>query len=161
MTTERQKFAILEFLGFQVPEYGEGDADEAAAWHDILANGRREKLPYEIDGTVMRVNDLAISNRLGEHNMRPRGSVAFKFDPVTAISRVVDVKWQVGNSGRITPVASVEPAPLGGVTITSISLHNMSMFRELQLYRGCRVLISRRNDVIPYIEERLDGWLDG
>jgi DNA ligase (NAD+) len=72
------------------------------------------------------------------------------------ITKVIDIKWQVGNSGRITPVASVEPIEVGGVTITSISLHNLAMFKELALFQGCRVLISRRNDVIPYIEQNLD-----
>jgi DNA ligase (NAD+) len=66
------------------------------------------------------------------------------------------VRWQVGPTGRITPVASVEPVKIGGVTITSISLHNLSLFRDLNLSIGSSVIVSRRNDVIPYIESKLD-----
>ena len=73
-----------------------------------------------------------------------------------AETKMVDVKWQVGLTGRVTPVAVVEPVNIGGVVVTNVSLHNMTMFRELKLSAGCRVLISRRNDVIPYVEKNLD-----
>ena len=88
--------------------------------------------------------------------MRPRGQTAWKFEHPTGETRVVDVKWQVGTTGRVVPVASVEPVSIGGVTITSVSLHNLSMFRGLKLQKGSRVLISRRNEVIPYVERNLD-----
>lgn len=154
--TEGERFRLMASLGFRTPEYGEGRASGAAAFHEALASGLREKVPYEIDGTVIRLNDICEQEELGEHNMRPRGQVAYKFDAASGVTRVLDMKWQVGPTGRITPVASVEPVEIGGVTITSISVHNMSMFRELGLYPNCRVLVTRRNDVIPYIEERLD-----
>jgi len=116
----------------------------------------RDQVPYEIDGMVVSVNDLELMEEMGSAGGRPRGQIAWKFDPAMRETRVVNVKWQVGNSGRITPVAVVEPVDIGGVTVTNISLHNLSLFRDLALRPGSRVLVSRRNDVIPYIEKNLD-----
>ncbi len=152
---EALRFTALEKMKFTVPFWQVVTLAEVQKAQDRLAGGDRDKVPYEIDGTVIRLNDIRAQEELGDLNMRPRGQVAYKFEAATGTTTVEDVKWQVGNSGRITPVASVAPVSIGGVTITSISLHNLSMFRELGLYRGCRVLVSRRNDVIPYIESRL------
>jgi DNA ligase (NAD+) len=152
---ESLRFKVLKKMGFTVPEYGVGTAQEAEAFHQALANGGRERIPYEIDGTVMRVEDIGAQEALGELNMRPRGQRAYKFESAKGVTKVLDVKWQVGPTGRVTPVANVEPVLIGGVTITSISLHNLSMFRALQLFRGCEVLVERRNDVIPYVAKNL------
>jgi len=147
---------VLEKAGFKIPvHYSPKDLEGIkntfqAETHD------RDRVPYEIDGMVVSVNDLTIMEELGDLNMRPRGQIAWKFDAAMGETRMVDVKWQVGPSGRITPVAVVEPVEIGGVTITNISLHNMSIFNDLRLWPRCRVLVSRRNDVIPYIEKNLD-----
>ncbi len=142
---------------FIVPDYFPCTNADAVCEAHAAIGAKRDSLEYEIDGTVVSVNSLEVLEEMGSHNMRPRGQVAWKFDAATCESRVVDVKWQVGPSGRITPVAVVEPVGVGGVTVTNVSLHNLSMFRELRLTRGCRVLISRRNDVIPFIEKNLDA----
>jgi len=147
----------LEGHGFKVPPY------EATAVTEMphvkarrgAAVTERDGVPYEIDGIVVSVNNTELLEGLGDLNMRPRGQIAWKFDAAMGETRVTDVKWQVGNSGRITPVAVLDPVEIGGVTITNVSLHNLSLFRELALSRGCRVLVSRRNDVIPYIEKNL------
>lgn len=152
---EALRFMVLERMKFTVPFWQVVTLAEVQRAQERLAAGDREKVPYEIDGTVVRLNDIARQEELGDMNMRPRGQIAYKFEAATGVTTVEDVKWQVGNSGRVTPVASVAPVNIGGVTITSISLHNLSMFRELALFRGCRVLVSRRNDVIPYIEARI------
>jgi len=151
---ESLRFKALKKMGFTVPDYSVVTIDGAQAAH-VTTAARRDDIPYEIDGNVIRIDSIARQEELGDHNMRPRGQIAYKFEAATGITTVEDIKWQVGNSGRITPVASVAPVSIGGVTITSISLHNLAMFRELALHRGCRVLVSRRNDVIPYIESRL------
>jgi DNA ligase (NAD+) len=83
--------------------------------------------------------------------------MAWKFDPAMGVTKVLDIRWQNGPTGRITPVAILEPVDVGGVTIANVSLHNLSMFRDLGLWRGCEVLISRRNDVIPYVERNLSA----
>lgn len=152
---ESLRFKALKKMAFTVPDFKVVDLAGAQKLHELMATGERDKVPYEIDGAVIRLNDIAEQEALGDLNMRPRGQIAYKFAAVTGVTTVEDVKWQVGNSGRVTPVASVAPVNIGGVTITSISLHNLSMFRELALFRGCRVLVSRRNDVIPYIEARI------
>ena len=149
-------FCMLEMLGFTVPEHASGSIESIKNFFLVLCNKGREALPYEIDGTVVSVNDLELMEELGDLNMRPRGQTAWKFDSAKGITPVVDVRWQVGPTGRVTPVADVEPIEIGGVTISSISLHNLSIFRDLKLWKGCRVLISRRNDVIPYIEKNVD-----
>ena len=153
--TESKRFLVLKKMGFFVPDHVRGNFDTVRTWHEDVKK-KRDSIPYEIDGTVVRIDDVVIQEGFGDHNMRPNGQRAWKFDPATGITHVLDIKWQVGPTGRVTPVASVEPVNVGGVTITSVSLHNLSMFKDLALFPGCRVLVSRRNDVIPYIERNLD-----
>lgn len=152
--SEGKRFRALQKMGFQVPDHLVGSISDVIDWH-LKTGSERPLIEYEIDGTVVRIDDIRAQEELGDHNMRPRGQMAFKFDPAMGITKVIDVKWQVGPTGRITPVAVVEPVDVGGVTITNISLHNIAMFRELGLTHGCEVLISRRNDVIPYVERNL------
>jgi DNA ligase (NAD+) len=152
---ESLRFKALRKMAFTVPDFKVVDLAGAQRLHELMASGERDRVPYEIDGAVIRLNDIVAQEALGDLNMRPRGQIAYKFEAATGVTTVEAIKWQVGNSGRVTPVASVAPVSIGGVTITSISLHNLSMFRELALFRGCRVLVSRRNDTIPYIESRV------
>lgn len=154
--TEGMRFSTLRDLGFRVPNWVIGSLENVIAWHRGTDDGR-DDIPYEIDGTVVRVNDIPTQEALGDLNMRPRGQMAWKFDPAMGVTKVLGVRWQNGPTGRITPVAILEPVNVGGVTIANVSLHNLSMFRDLGLWEGCEVLISRRNDVIPYIESRLDA----
>ena len=142
-------------IGFRTPNFlARGSVEQVVEDYEVEKRAR-EKIPYEIDGMVVSVNSLAILDELGEHNMRPLGQTAWKFDPAMRVTKMVDVIWGVGPTGRIAPVAKVEPVQIGGVTITSVSLHNLSMFRELGLWKGCEVLVTRRNDVIPYISKNV------
>jgi DNA ligase (NAD+) len=114
----------------------------------------REKMQYQIDGMVIRHNDSSLNP--GEwSNGNPKGSIAWKFGNLSKESILLDVAWQVGLSGTITPVAKISPIEVGGVTISNATLHNVDIFKKLKLYKGCRVLVSRRNDVTPYIEKNL------
>jgi DNA ligase (NAD+) len=148
-------FVKLQEMGFEIPP-NTIDKLDTIKWLFNETSKKRDEIPYEIDGVVISVNDLLKQDSLGSLNMRPKGQIAWKFDPAMGVTTMLDVKWQVGNSGRVTPVASVAPVNVGGVTITSVSLHNISMFNDLKLFKGCRVLVARRNDVIPYIERNLD-----
>jgi DNA ligase (NAD+) len=94
---------------------------------------------------------------LGEKDLRPKGAIAFKFDNEARESTIRDIIWQVGNSGRITPVAVVDPVQLVGATVTRASIYNMSYIEELKLDIGATVLVARANDVIPRIEELIKG----
>lgn len=149
-------FSNLNKSGFQTPEHLASFNIEDMKAEFASVKLKRPDIPYEIDGVVVSSNNLEHFEELGDLNMRPRGQIAWKFDALVGITTMVDVKWQVGPSGRVTPVAVVAPVGIGGVTITNISLHNLSIFRDLKLWKGCRVLISRRNDVIPYVEKNLD-----
>jgi DNA ligase (NAD+) len=164
---EEKRFQALAAMGFDIPNWTVGNMDDVIHAHKLI-DEKRDKIPYEIDGTVIRINDIKYQEEMGDLNMRPRGQVAWKFDPAMGVTRVIDVRWQTGTSsgGRITPVAQIEPVQIGGVTISSVSLHNLALFKNLGLWKGCEVLVSRRNDVIPYIErnlsqERLDSGDDG
>lgn len=146
----------LHMLGFRIPtNMGVWPVRGIEKEFDCTKESR-DDVPYEIDGMVVSVNDMTVMDELGDLNMRPRGQVAWKFDAAMCETRVTDVRWQIGPTGRITPVAVLEPVNIGGVVITNVSLHNLIMFADLKLSRGCRVLVSRRNDVIPYIEQNLD-----
>jgi DNA ligase (NAD+) len=123
-------------------------------WRDYQ-DTKRDKLDYDIDGLVVRVDNLEKQAALGEKDLRPKGAIAFKFDNEARETTLLNVEWQVGNSGRITPVAILEPVVLCGAEIERASLHNVKWLEELDLYIGCKVLVSRRNDVIPYVEEKI------
>jgi DNA ligase (NAD+) len=113
----------------------------------------RGNLPYEIDGIVIEINDVKHFNELGEKNNRPKGAVAYKFSSLKKETKVLDVTWQLGKSGTLTPVAELEPVEMGGVTVKRASLHNLENFKNLELSKMTEVLVSRRNDVIPYVEQ--------
>jgi len=117
---------------------------------------KRNELDYEIDGLVICLNNIAAQLALGEVDNRPKGSVAFKFAPMTKESVLRRIDWQVGGTGRLTPVAIFDPTPLAGVTITNATLYNWGYIKSLGLSLGCKILISRAGDVIPRIEARID-----
>ncbi len=111
----------------------------------------REALPYEIDGMVIKVNNIELQQRMGSTTHHPRWAIAYKFKAKQATSKLVNVDFQVGRTGSITPVAKIEPVQIAGVTVTSVSLFNEDVVREKDLYIGDTVLVERAGDVIPYI----------
>jgi DNA ligase (NAD+) len=111
----------------------------------------RDTLPYEIDGMVVKVNDLHLQERLGMTSHHPRWAIAFKFKARQATSKLLGVNFQVGRTGAVTPVARIAAAAVGGVTVTSISIHNEEYIKEKQLMLGDTILIERSGDVIPQI----------
>ncbi len=123
---------------------------EAAAFYGELLAGR-EKAPYEQDGVVLKVDSMALQERLGATSRAPRWAIAYKFPPRQETTRVRDVVFQVGRTGAITPVALMEPARVGGVEVTRATLHNEDEMRRKDVRRGDRVLIQRAGDVIPEV----------
>ena len=115
----------------------------------------RDKLPYEIDGMVIKVNDFSLQDKMGMTSHHPRWAIAFKFKARQATSKLIKVEFQVGRTGSITPVAKIEPVPIGGVTVTSVSLFNEDVVRQKDLRIGDTVLVERAGDVIPYIVKPL------
>lgn len=116
---------------------------------------RRDDLPFEVDGLVIKVNDYALQDRMGMTSHHPRWAVAYKFKARQATSKLLRVEFQVGRVGSITPVAKIEPVPIGGVTVSSVSLFNEDVIREKDLRIGDTVLVERAGDVIPYIVKPL------
>ena len=114
---------------------------------------RRASLDYEIDGLVVECNDIDQYTRLGSTDGRPKGATAFKFTSIKKETTILDVTWQLGKSGTITPVAELEPINIGGVTVKRASLANLENFKYMNLHYGDIVLVSRRGDVIPYVEK--------
>jgi DNA ligase (NAD+) len=112
---------------------------------------KRDNLPYEIDGMVIKVNDLHLQDRLGMTSHHPRWAIAFKFKARQATSKLIGIEYQVGRTGAVTPVAKLEPVQVGGVTVGSISIHNEEYIKEKDLMLGDTVLIERAGDVIPQI----------
>lgn len=111
----------------------------------------RDNLGYEIDGMVIKVNDLKLQDRLGMTSHHPRWAIAFKFKARQGTSKLLAVEFQVGRTGAVTPVAKIEPVQVGGVTVGSISIHNEEYIKEKDLMLGDTILIERSGDVIPQI----------
>ena len=121
----------------------------------------RDDLPYEIDGMVIKVNDVALQDKLGMTSHHPRWAIACKFKARQATSKLLGVEFQVGRTGAVTPVAKLEPVAIGGVTVGSISIHNEDYINEKDLRIGDSVLIERAGDVIPQIVKSLPELRNG
>ena len=122
---------------------------------------KRDDLPYEIDGMVVKVNSLAIQEKLGMTSHHPRWAIAYKFKARQATTRLKNIEFQVGRTGAVTPVAKLDPVYLGGVTVSSISVHNEDYIKEKDLKIGDHVLIERAGDVIPQIVKSLPELRNG
>jgi len=143
----------LRSLGFKVPKEAIKECkniNEAIAFCNQWQENRAT-YPYEIDGMVVKVNSLELQERAGFTQHHPRWAIAFKFKAKQATTTLVDVEYQIGKIGSVTPVAKVEPVQLAGVTVSSISLHNADFISTKDLRIGDKVLIERAGDVIPYI----------
>ncbi len=124
----------------------------------FIESERRERkdLDYEIDGIVVKVDELAVRETLGYTGHHPRWAIAFKFESPQSATTVRAIDVQVGRTGRVTPVGRVEPVKISGATISNVTLHNQEYIDMLELAIGDRVAVSRRGDVIPAVERVLE-----
>lgn len=153
----------LSSLGFPTPVREMKrfrDIDEVIQFCEAFES-RRDELAYEIDGLVIKVDQLALQEQMGMTSHHPRWAVAYKFKARQATSKLRRVVFQVGRTGSITPVAKIDPVAVGGVTVSSVSLFNEDVVREKDLRIGDTVLIERAGDVIPYIVEPITALRNG
>ena len=152
-TSHSGMIEMLWQLGFRSPqkEIKIVKGIDAVVKHINEFEIKRDSLPYEIDGMVIKVNDLPLQDKLGMTSHHPRWAIAFKFKARQATTRLIGVEFQVGRTGAVTPVAKLEPVQVGGVTVSSISIHNEEYIKEKELMLGDTVLIERSGDVIPQI----------
>jgi len=130
-----------------------------AYYHDM--NEKREKLAYEIDGIVIKVNSLDLQTRLGEIARSPRWALAFKFQPKQEITKIQDIIVQVGRTGALTPVAVMEPVKVGGVEVSRATLHNQDEIDKKDVRVGDTVVIQRAGDVIPEVVQVIESKRTG
>ncbi len=160
--THMEVLKTLESWGFKVNRFIEvfTGAQSAIDYHRKMEE-RRDSLPFEIDGVVIKVNDLAAQERLGSTSHAPRWATAFKFASRQAETRIKKIEVSVGRTGVLTPTAMLEPVRVSGVTVSRASLHNQDEIDRKDIREGDVVVIERSGDVIPYvvgvIKERRDG----
>lgn len=128
-------------------------------YHDILS--RRDKLPYEIDGVVVKVNDFAQQKALGIRSRSPRWAVAFKFPPREEFTVILDIEAQVGRTGVITPVARLKPVRVSGVIVQNATLHNQDEIDKKDIRIGDTVVVRRAGDVIPEVVKVIESKRTG
>jgi DNA ligase (NAD+) len=137
------------------------DGIDAAIDHHAALADARDDLPYEIDGVVIKVDDLRAHETLGMRDRDPRWAVAYKFEPRRSTTSITDIHVQVGRTGRITPVAALEPVHIGGVEVSRASLHNQNEIDRKDIRIGDTVLVERAGDVIPYVVKAIADERDG
>ena len=123
---------------------------EAQEYYESVIE-KRAQLPFEIDGMVIKVNNLALQQQLGFLSREPRWATAYKFPAETVMTRLHTIDWQVGRTGAITPVGKLEPVKVGGVTVSNVTLHNFGEIQRLDVRAGDMVSVHRAGDVIPKV----------
>lgn len=153
--TQSKAMAWLARLGFETSPFAVAhNQQQIQAYYDKVVQ-TREQLPFEIDGLVVKVNDLSLQQRLGFLSREPRWATAYKFAAQTVPTRLLDVEWQVGRTGTLTPVGKLEPVNVGGVTVSNVTLHNFGEIGRLGVMIGDMVSVHRAGDVIPKVSSVL------
>lgn len=149
--TQSGAMSWLGELGFETSPFATAqNQTQIQAYYDQVV-ATRDDLPFEIDGLVVKVNDLNLQQRLGFLSREPRWAVAYKFAAQTVPTRLLDVEWQVGRTGTLTPVGKLEPVNVGGVTVSNVTLHNFGEIGRLGVMIGDMVSVHRAGDVIPKV----------
>lgn len=149
--TQSAALAWLGDIGFSVSAVRVvQNPREAQEYYESVIE-KRDKLPFEIDGTVIKVNSLTLQQQLGFLSREPRWATAYKFPAETVMTRLQSIEWQVGRTGQITPVGKLEPVKVGGVTVSNVTLHNFGEIQRLDVRAGDMVSVHRAGDVIPKV----------
>ncbi len=150
--THEEEHELAKLFGFKVLKENKfcGNLEEAIEFHHYWEK-RKDKLPFDCDGVVVKVNDLSLWPRLGSVGKGPRYIMAYKFAAPEATTRLREVVWQVGRTGIITPIAVLDPVSIGGITVKHATLHNMDEINRLGLKIGDTIILQRAGDVIPKV----------
>ena len=151
--TQSEFFDKLESWGFKTTKFWAKKADNIQDIQKIYTdiNNIRMDIPFDIDGLVIKINDIEIQNVLGATAQSPRWEIAYKFPAAKAITRLNDIIIQVGRTGVLTPVAVLEPINIGGVIVSRATLHNFDEIERKNIFIGDNVIVERAGDVIPKI----------
>ena len=149
-----ESMSYLNKIGFQTCDLNKkiNDINQAIDYFDNISN-KRDNLPYEIDGIVYKVDNYELREQIGYTSKAPKWSIAFKFPSQVSQTKIVDITFQVGRTGVITPVAELEPVNIGGVTVSRATLHNLDDIRKKDIRKNDYVYVKRAGDVIPEIEK--------
>lgn len=162
LESHEQKIQLAKLFGFKVLDQVRScrDLKEVFDFYKKVMN-KRDALPFEIDGVVVKINELKLWEVLGYVGKGPRFMMAYKFPAQQVTTIVKDVVWQVGRTGILTPIAVLDPVRVGGVTVSHSTLHNMDEIDRLGLKIGDTVIIERAGDVIPKVVQVLANMRNG
>ena len=147
----------LDAAGFKVNQNRTLAKNMEGVWAFIQEwEGKREKLPYEIDGVVIKVDRTGLQDELGFTGKAPRWAIAYKYAARAGLTQIEDILVQVGRTGKLTPVAALKPVPIGGTTVSRATLHNMDEIERLGVKIGDWVQVERGGDVIPKVAKVID-----
>jgi DNA ligase (NAD+) len=150
-TTQYETITYLQKLGFPTPEAQQcRDLEEVFKVYQGWIE-QRKKNPYEVDGIVIKINDIRLGNDLGVVGKDPRGAIAYKFPALEVTTQLLDIRVNVGRTGVLTPYAVLNPIEIGGVIVRQATLHNFDYIAEKDIRIGDRVAVKRAGDVIPYV----------
>jgi DNA ligase (NAD+) len=151
--TQWEALAYLRRLGFPVEARNTllDDFEEVLDLCNTWGDTERRTLPYEADGLVIKINDIATQENLGFVGKDPRWAIAYKYPAEEAVTRLLDIKVNVGRTGTLNPYAVLEPVQVGGVTVTNATLHNADYIRDKDIRVGDRVAVKRAGEVIPQV----------
>jgi DNA ligase (NAD+) len=163
LATHSGSLELLWNLGFRSPQKEKKlitGIDKVISFCSTF-EAERDNLPYEIDGLVIKINDFALQEKLGMTSHHPRWAIAYKFKARQATTILENVEFQVGRTGAVTPVAKLKAVAVGGVMVSSISMHNEEYIKEKDLRLGDTVIIERAGDVIPQIVQSIASLRKG
>ena len=156
VSSHYESLQFAKSMGFKVPSFEQAfvkacrDLEEVLSFIDYW-NVERKNLPFEVDGIVIKVNELAVQEELGFTAKSPRWAIAYKFETEQAVTQLESISYQVGRTGAVTPVANLSPVELLGTTIRRASLHNEDFMEKLDLHEGDQVLIEKGGEIIPKV----------
>ncbi|MBI3250540.1 MAG: NAD-dependent DNA ligase LigA [Candidatus Andersenbacteria bacterium] len=152
LTTRQEEYTLLQKLGFPVPPHAQL-FESLADFKSFIAKEekRRLKYPFQVDGLVLKVNNLGISRRLGIIGKAPRGSIAYKFAAEEATTVIEDIVVQIGRTGTLTPVAHLKPVSVAGTTVSRATLHNADEIERKDVRIGDTVIVHKAGDIIPEV----------